>query len=452
MELLTRDEALELARGLAARCPADEAEVTVDSRAETFVRFAGEGPTQSADRGRVDVAVRARMRSAEGVREARATVCGTDEGALDGVLARAAELARVSPPVPELPDLGGPVEVPETAADRPTLDHDFGEKAGWVRAALAACAAEKLAPAGLAGSGGLARAIASTAGREVFGYRTRAHFALTASAPGGGSGMGEEVRPRVQDLDVQRTIARAVDKGARNRAPSDLEPGEYTVVLEPSAVSSILLFASYQGLGAREVAEESSFLCSRMGQRCFAESVTLIDDATLSEHPDLPFDAEGTPKRPLTLVDRGAPTGPVTDRAWAARRGEESSGHALPQPSEHGPMAQNLVLSPGGETIDELIAGVERGLLVTQLHYTNMIEPRDLTLTGMTRNGTFLIEGGRVTRAVKSLRFTQTLVDALANVSGVGSEREPAGALFGGELVVPPLRIERFRFTSTSDL
>jgi predicted Zn-dependent protease len=443
---------LELARRVAEGSPADETEVTVDAAAERFVRFADRGPTQSADRERVDVSIRARLSSPGGVREARATCCGTDEAAFDAAVERAVALARVSPPAPDQPPLGGPVEVPETRSDAATLAHPFEQKAEWVRDALAACKSADLRPAGLCGTGGLARAIVNTAGREVFGYRTRAHFALTASAPGGGAGLGEQVVARAGNLDVARAIHRAVEKGAANRTPADLEPGEYTVVLEPSAVSSILLFASYQGLGAREVDEQSSFLCGRMGQRCFAEGVTLLDDATNAEHPDLPFDAEGTPKAPLVLVDRGTPTRPVTDRAWAARRGEESTGHALAQPSEHGPMARNLALAAGDQSLEELIAGVERGLLVTQLHYTNMIEPRELTLTGMPRNGTFLIENGRISKAVKSLRFTQTLVDALARVSGVGSEREAAGALFGGELLVPALRVERFRFTSSSDL
>ena len=129
----------------------------------------------------------------------------------------------------------------------------------------------------------------------------------------------------------------------------------------------------------------------------------------------------------------------------------ENTGHAVQQPSPSGPTCQNLVLSAGDSSLEDLVSGVQRGLLVTQFHYTNMIEPQELTLTGMTRNGLFAIEGGCIAHAVKNLRFTQTLVGALQNVTGVGNSQEVAGALFDGEVICPALRIDNFRFTSTAD-
>ena len=141
----------------------------------------------------------------------------------------------------------------------------------------------------------------------------------------------------------------------------------------------------------------------------------------------------------------------MTDRVYAARLGIPCTGHSAPQPSTDGPAARNLVVEAGDESFVDLVAGVERGLLVSQFHYTNMIEPRDLTLTGMTRNGTFLIENGEVKGAVRNLRFTDTLVRCLADVTGVGDTPEVAGALFDGEVVTPALRIDGFRFTSCTE-
>ena len=143
--------------------------------------------------------------------------------------------------------------------------------------------------------------------------------------------------------------------------------------------------------------------------------------------------------------------GPVTDERWARKLGLENTGHARPQPTPHGPCASNLVVSPGRESLDQLVSGVRRGLLVSQLHYTNMIEPRELTLTGMTRNGTFLIENGEIAGSVKNLRFTETLVNALSRVSGISREREVVGALFDGEMVTPAMRIDGFCFTASTD-
>ena len=197
--------------------------------------------------------------------------------------------------------------------------------------------------------------------------------------------------------------------------------------------------------------EESSFLCGRSGEKLFPDSVSLADDANNAVYAGLPFDGEGTPRQRVELISAGTLGGPVTDQNTASKMGVPCTGHSLPQPNTHGPMATNLVLASGSESAESMLAGVERGLLVTQFHYTNLIEPRELTLTGMTRNGTFLVENGAVTGAVKNLRFTQSLVEALANVRAVGDRQEVAGALFDGEVVTPALAIDDFRFTSASD-
>ncbi|MAF66770.1 MAG: hypothetical protein CMJ84_14065 [Planctomycetes bacterium] len=454
MELLGRRETLELARRVLAASEADETEVTLASHSDRFVRFAGSGPTQSADRGRYHLAVRALFEDSGGRKEARATCDGVDPAVWRATLERATELARCAPADPELPPLGGAVEVEDRYPDDLTLAHTFEEKADWVRKALDACARSLLVPAGLAQTSGAACCLVNSAGREVFGARSRAAFSLTAGAPGfeGGSGYAEQIRERVGDLDPEGVIARAVGKALDNREPAPIEPGKYTVVLEPSAVSSLLLFASYHGWGAQEVHERSSFLCGRSGERLFPESLGITDDAL---HPlyagGYAFDAEGTPRRPISLVERGVVGTPVTDRRWAAKLGVPNTGHALPQPSSHGPMAFNTVVAPGSESLDELIGGVERGLLVTQFHYTNMIDPKELTLTGMTRNGTFLIEDGRLRGAARNLRFTESLVGAFGRISGVGRDLDVAGALFDGEALCPALRIEDFQFTSSTE-
>jgi len=465
MPPVTQDEALDLARQLVESSPATETEVTVESSEDRFVRFADTGPTQSADRERVDVSIRVRLaaepgNSAAGFQEARATCASLEPIYTGPALERALTLARLSAPNPELNPLGGPVTIPETAPQRPTMDHTFREKAGWINAAMEACASEGLAPSGLIQTTSLQRTLANSAGREVQGARTRASFALTAGpfvarATGGegpaGSGCAESIASNVERIDGARVIARAVEKAVRGREPRAIDPGEYTVVLEPAAVSSMLLFAAYCGFGAQEVHEKSSFLCGRIGERLFSPGLRIRDDAANEIYSGLPFDGEGSPKLPLTLLEDGCLGGPVTDARWASKLSVDNTGHGQPQPSTEGPAPCNLIVDAGKESLEELIGGVKRGLLVSQFHYTNMIEPLDLTLTGMTRNGTFLIEDGKISHAVRNLRFTETLVNALSRVTGVGGEREVAGALFDGEIVCPALRIERFRFTSTTD-
>jgi len=451
--VLEKDEALAIARRVVDGCGADETEVVIEAGVERFVRFADTGPTQSADREWRRVAIRARVRGDGGWREAKATCDGTGERETRVAAERALALARLAPENPELQPLGGPVEVAERSADPATVAHGFDEKAAWVEGAVAACAAEGLLPAGLTTTSGETVTLVSSAGREVHAPSSRASLALTASTPDlvDGAGFGNTIRRRVEDVDAEAVISVAVGKAARSRGPRALEPGEYTVILEPNAVSSALLFATYQGFGAQAVDESASFLCGRIGERAFPEEVSIADDAHEPLHPGCPFDGEGSPRQRTPLVERGVLRGPVTDRFWARKLGCANTGHATPLPNTTGPRPANLVVAAGDRTLEELIAGVDRGLLVTQFHYTNLIAPRELLLTGMTRNGTFLIENGELAHPVKNLRFTQSLVEALAHLTGVGCEREVAGALFSGEVITPALRLDGFRFTSTTD-
>jgi predicted Zn-dependent protease len=450
-EAPAREEILELARRIVRASPADETEVTVDALSERFVRFAKDGPTQSADRARLDVAVRARVREpGGGWREARVTTGSREPSDTSRALARALELARASPPNAELLELGGPVEVRATHAVRATLEHGFDAKAQWIDAALRECARHGLGGSGLAQTAGMSRALVNSAGREVSGAVSRATFAVTCTGADG-AGFAQSSAADVAQVDAAGAVRRALSKARDSKRPAMVEPGEYAVVLEPHAVSALLLFASYQGFGAREFVERSSFLTDRVGEQAFSQHVTIADDAANELLPGFAFDGEGSPRSTVVLVERGRLGPPVTDRTWARKLGRATTGHALPQPSSMGPMPQNLVVAPGAASLDELVAGVERGLYVSQFHYVNAIDPRELVLTGMTRNGTFLIERGRIRGAVRNLRFTDSLLRALAGVTAVGRESEVAGALFEGEVVAPPLCIERFRFTSGTD-
>jgi len=461
MAVLQQDHALDVCRELVESSPADQTEVTLECVEDRFVRYADEGPTQTADRERYDLSVRVRLTAGEvegkgpfaGWREARARCGSLEPSETQAALERALTLAEVSEPNADLVPMGGPCAVPETALERPTMDHTFREKAAWAEHARRVCEGAGLAPAGLCQTTAMTRTVVNSQGRAVHGARARAAFSLTASPRDGegGSGFAEVIHKNVERLDVEGAIVRAVDKAERGRHTEAVEPGEYTVVLEPAAVSALLLFTAYHGFGAREVHEQSSFLCGRVGERVFPECLNLADHAANEVYPGFLFDGEGSLREHVSLLEAGALQGPVTDERWARKLGLPNTGHGRPQPSPAGPTASNLFLAPGDKSLDQLISGVERGLLISQLHYTNMIEPRNLTLTGMTRNGTFLIERGRVGQAVKNLRFTQSLVEALQRVTGVGDELEVAGALFDGEVICPALRIERFQFTSTTD-
>ncbi len=200
---------------------------------------------------------------------------------------------------------------------------------------------------------------------------------------------------------------------------------------------------AYMGFGAMAFQEGRSFMCGRVGEQIVGANITIWDDATDPRQMAFPFDWEGVPKRKVMLIENGVARGVAYDSHTAHKEGRQSTGHAFPAPNPYGPMPTHLFLAAGEAALDDMIASTGRGILVTRFHYTNVVHEKQTIFTGMTRDGTFLIEGGRVARPVKNLRFTQSIVDALNNVEMVGREGVLVEYAF-----VPALKVSRFSFTS----
>ena len=457
MGLLEEDHAFEIADALIAASDADETEVSIACVEDRFVRFSPDGPTQASDRERYEVRVRARFRGegGRGFREASASAGALDEDAAFGALERATVLGRVAATDGDAMPLGGPVAVPATAPSRPTQDHTIREKGAWVGAALDAAEAADLDAGGLARTGVQCRAVVNSAGRRVFGASSVASFSVDCSTRGAPAGEAPEgtarataAAPFFDQLDVDALVADAVQAASAAAGPIDLGPGAYDVVLAPSATAALLAFVAAAGLGAREVAEGRSFLAGRAGEALFDPRITIGDDARHAAYRGIPFDGEGTPRAAVRAVDAGVAGDPVTDARWAARLGLPNTGHARPQPCAEGPHAGALVMEPGDAIESELPGVVGDGLYVRDLHYVNLVEPAGLVLTGMTRGGLFRIEGGEITRPVRDLRFTESLVGALTRVAAVGARARRSAPLMGGEVVAPALALRGFTFTS----
>jgi PmbA protein len=276
---------------------------------------------------------------------------------------------------------------------------------------------------------------------------TEARANVLSMGDSGGSGWTDFVDVDAAMLDPISMGDRAATIAQRSEDPGGLDPGVYTVVLSPNAVGTILDMLSYTGFSAKAFVEGRSFMSGRLDEQVVSELVTIADDATASDALGLTFDFEGVPKRRTQVIERGVAVGPVTDSYWAARTGRPNTGHALPAPNAFGPYALNLRMEPGDASEDEMIARVPRGVYVGRFHYVNVEDPVRATLTGMTRDGTFLIEDGRLTRPLKNLRFTQSAVEALAGVLAIGSERRHAADDEGSPPFVPALLLDSFNFT-----
>jgi len=236
-----------------------------------------------------------------------------------------------------------------------------------------------------------------------------------------------------------------------SQAPRDLDAGRYPVVLEPAAVSTIVGFLSYNGLGGRQIIERRSPLSGREGQQIAAKTVTLVDDARRRGTLGIPFDFEGVPRRAVTMIEDGVFRSGVFDLRTAKQAGTESTGHALPAPNPDGPFPLNVFLEPGDSSLEEMIASTENGVLITRFHYSNVVHPVESTITGMTRDGTFLIRGGEIAHPVKNFRFTQSILEALSNTEAIGRETELASEFFFSASRVPALKVGSFNFSGRSD-
>jgi predicted Zn-dependent protease len=264
------------------------------------------------------------------------------------------------------------------------------------------------------------------------------------------SGVAEIIEHRLADIDPSAISSRAVGKAELGRHPRAIEPGAYTVVLEPAAASTLMQFLGYLGFGAKAFLEDRSFMSGKLGERLCSELVTVVDDPLSPEALGLPFDFEGTPAQRVTLIDAGIARDVVWDRTTAKKAGRESTGHGLPPPNSSGPFPLNLRMEPGMSPLDDLVASTERGLLVTRFHYSNVVNEKEAVLTGMTRDGTFLIEDGKLRYGVNNLRYTQNAIEALRNVEGVGDSTEISSELFFGGSRAPALKIRDFNFSSVT--
>lgn len=261
----------------------------------------------------------------------------------------------------------------------------------------------------------------------------------------------------VRAVDFTALAETAARKALTSRDPIDLKPGRYTTIFEPLAASEFLDYMAYYAFNGKMYQEERSYLAGKLGSRIVDERITVVDDPFIEKGFAFPFDFEGVPKKRIVLINGGIAKNVVYDSLTAHKEKKRSTGHALGAPNPFGPIPLNIVMKSGSKSIDDMIRETDHGILVTRFHYTNVIDPHKLVFTGMTRDGTFLIENGKVTRGVKNLRFTENIIESLNRVDSISKHGELVagdpgyGARFATGTVVPALKVRDFNFTSATD-
>jgi PmbA protein len=442
---VSRSQELAASALVAARAAgAEQAEAIVVASDAALTRFAGNRIHQNVASSDNELQVRAVIGTKIGV----ASTNRLDADGLTACCAAATDAARHAPADPAFPGL--PAPRPVRTIDRvsaSTLAFDPDRRAAAAAAMIAASAEDGgIAAGGVACQHSLI-AVANTLGTSVAMPRTSVRATVLSTGEGGGTGWASFTGGAASELAAAGLGAKAADTARRGAGAVPLDPGVYTVVLGPEAVADIALFIAWYGCSAKSVEEGRSFMSGKLGQRVTSEAITLVDDALAGGSLGLTFDYEGQPKSRVVLIDHGVAVAPVTDSYWAAVTGRPNTGHALPAPNSQGPLPLDVEVAPGDTDPAAMIASVKRGVYVTRFHYVNIEDPARVTLTGMTRDGTFLIENGELTSPVRDLRFTQPALDALDTTLAISRERQLVGE--DGGAIAPYLLLERFAFTGS---
>ena len=446
-ELLGKARFEALADRLLSASSADQTEVVIIGVDSALTRFANSGIHQNVAERNVQIRVRAIVGRRAGV----ATSNDLSESALARVLERAIEAAKRQPEDPDLPDLPGPLPATLVPSfSQATADCTPEQRARMVGPICALAVEHGLNASGACSVETVEIGIANSRGVRRHELRSSAGL-LTVILDDEGSGYAQQTVRDVASIDAEALGREAVDKAVRSRGAERIEPGDYPVVLEDYAVGEMLVYLAYMGFGAQSLQESTSFLRGRIGQQIVDPRISIWDDALDPAGLLASFDYEGVPKQRVDLIANGKGAGVVYDTKTATRDGRPSTGHALPAPNTFGPFTSHLIVGAGDTPRAELAKGIERGLWVTRFNYVNVVKSDRAVLTGLTKDGTFLIEHGEVTRPVKNLRFTDGVLDAWSGLRALGSERRLMEG-WGGAVLAPAMRLDRFRFTGVSDV
>jgi predicted Zn-dependent protease len=442
----TREDTKKLTDRILSFSKAESTFVAVNLTDRANLRFARNTATTSGAATQINVVITASF----GKRSTSVTVAQLDDDSLQRACRRAEEVAKVSPENPEaMPDLG-----PQTyTSTKPYFDDAAKASPEWrasaAETAIALSKKKDVVSAGFVETQAITQAVASSKGLFAYDRYTAADFNLTSRTPdGSGSGWASKSFNELKLVDPARLASVAIDKAVLAKSPAGIEPGKYTVVLEPAAVADLLAFMIFAG-DARQSDEGRSFYSkkgggNRIGEQIVGDKVTIYSDPAHPLAPTVAFDGSGLPVTRNTWVEKGVLKDLFYSRFWAEKMNKKPTG---------GP--NNIIMEGGTATTNDLIAGVERGVLVTRFWYIRPLDPQTILYTGLTRDGLYLIEKGKVTRAVKNMRWNESPIVAFNNLDAMTpAERVVSGEGIGGagfSIVCPAARIREFTFSSSSD-
>lgn len=440
--ILTESKTRQIAERTLAKVRADSATVTVESSEERNIRFARNGATTNGERIQAEVGVTVNI----GKRSGSYRTSQIDDAGLQTAVEQATAIARLAPENAEfMPPLGAQHYPAGVDYDPASANPSAALYASKLEPIVTQARAQNVATAGFLAGGPSALSIATSSGLFAYHRRTDFDFTVTARTPDGtGSGWQGTANINLAHIDAPAMGHAAIDKAVRSRQAQPIEPGKYTVVLEPSPAADLIGFL--QGaLDARAADEGRSAFSkrgggNRIGEHIVSDKVTLRSDPGSTLAPSGVAGDDGMPQAPVNWIENGVLSELTCSRYWAQ--------HSNRTPRSHG---DNLILNGGTKSIDELVRGVDRGILITRFWYIRFVDQRSLLLTGLTRDGLFLIEHGEITRPVKNMRWNESPLAVLSNVVELGKTVRARGTEQSGSIAAPPILAHDFTFSSLSD-
>jgi PmbA protein len=461
--LLTRDRASDIFERLKKFSTADEIEAYFYGGHSALTRFANNVIHQNVAEQNYGVSVR----TAFGGRTARASTNKLDDASLKRVIAASESLAKVQQPDSDLLPVPTPPERDAANVSKNPQSRHFAQtaaispedRASGVKKIVDAAERHKLTTAGIFSSSESIEGIFNSRGLTDWHTQTSAEISITMLAKDS-SGWQKANSPDVRNLDPAVLADIAVRKAINSAAPREVPAGKYTVILEPAAVLDIVGFMFWD-FGGQALLDERSFLNNRVGTQLFGQNINIHDDASHPLQSGAPFDGEGMRRQRVPLVEKGIVKSVVYARGTAAKMKKselaskagpvEPTGHGFLLPNEMGEMPVNIVFGEPAnpQSVDQMIASTDRGILVTRLWYIREVDPYEKILTGMTRDGTFFIENGKLAGGLRNFRFNESLIHMLSNVEAMGVPIRASGEE-SFDMVVPAMKVNDFNFTEVT--
>ncbi|HZY46415.1 MAG TPA: TldD/PmbA family protein [Candidatus Bathyarchaeia archaeon] len=434
-----------------------ETEIFLFSRIDEYLRFGNNELAQSQYSTSRDLSVRV----ASDKKQGRVTTGTLDKASIEKTVEKALSQARMSPEDPDYLPMPGPQKYrPVNRHSEKTVEAPAELKAGFIGSAIDLAKKNHLLASGVLGTSAEQVFVLNTSGLEASYRGTSGYFSLTMDADNGNqTGYALSTFGDIGELDPDKVSQTALERAKLNKNQAEIAPGKFDIVVDPNAWSEMLLYFAVSAstgfspdLGMRQYKEGRSYLSGRLGEKVLGENVSIDDDVYHPDQAGPPFDGEGCAKSPVTIFENGVFRNTVSSRISQHRYGATPTGHELPLPNPLGELPSNLVIRGRGatKTTEELIGELDKGLLITRFWYNREVDPKTKTVTGMTRDGTFLVENGEIKRPVKNLRFNQSILELFSKIDAFSEPVRNFSEFQQFKILQPGILARDFNFTSVS--